>query len=481
MNARYILIADDEPHMRRLLEIMLQKMGHTVFAARDGQEALELARKNPVDLVITDLRMPRMDGITLLSRLREEGQDVPVIVITAHGTVESAVDAMKRGASDYLLRPFDLDALELAIERVLGSAEMTRHNAFLREELNRGWEGFVGASGPMQAVYQQIRQVAPSRATVMITGETGTGKELAARAIHAASTRSDKLFVPINCAAIPAEMLESELFGHEKGAFTGAIKERIGKFELADGGTLFLDEITEMPMALQAKLLRVLQEGALERLGSNRTIRLDLRMIAASNRDPREAIRDGRLREDLFYRLNVFGLALPPLRERKEDIPGLVAHFAAKHGRTGSAPLRERKEDIPGLVAHFAAKHGRTGSAPLAEPGLYEHLAGYAWPGNVRELENMVERALVLAGDGVLSKAHFSLEVLPAPSASDPGAGAGVPSGLMNEVVEALERRMIDDALARSEGNKTRAAALLGISERTLWYKLKKFRSTEES
>jgi two-component system, NtrC family, response regulator AtoC len=455
MNARYILIADDEPHMRRLLEIMLQKMGHTVFAARDGQEALELARKNPVDLVITDLRMPRMDGITLLSRLREEGQDVPVIVITAHGTVESAVDAMKRGASDYLLRPFDLDALELAIERVLGSAEMTRHNAFLREELNRGWEGFVGASGPMQAVYQQIRQVAPSRATVMITGETGTGKELAARAIHAASTRSDKLFVPINCAAIPAEMLESELFGHEKGAFTGAIKERIGKFELADGGTLFLDEITEMPMALQAKLLRVLQEGALERLGSNRTIRLDLRMIAASNRDPREAIRDGRLREDLFYRLNVFGLALPPLRERKEDIPGLVAHFAAKHGRTGSAPL--------------------------AEPGLYEHLTGYAWPGNVRELENMVERALVLAGDGVLSKAHFSLEVLPAPSASDPGAGAGVPSGLMNEVVEALERRMIDDALARSEGNKTRAAALLGISERTLWYKLKKFRSTEES
>jgi two-component system, NtrC family, response regulator AtoC len=454
MNARYILIADDEPHMRRLLEIMLQKMGHTVFAASDGQEALELARKNPVDLVITDMRMPRMDGITLLSRLREEGQDVPVIVITAHGTVESAVDAMKRGASDYLLRPFDLDALELAIERVLGSAEMTRQNAFLREELNRGWEGFVGASGPMQEVYQQIRQVAPSRATVMITGETGTGKELAARAIHAASTRSDKLFVPINCAAIPAEMLESELFGHEKGAFTGAVKERIGKFELADGGTLFLDEITEMPMALQAKLLRVLQEGALERLGSNRTIKLDLRMIAASNRDPREAIRDGRLREDLFYRLNVFGLALPPLRERKEDIPGLVAHFAAKHGRTGSAPL--------------------------AEPGLYEHLAGYAWPGNVRELENMVERALVLAGDGVLRKAHFSLDVLPAAAASDAGAGAEVPSGPMNKVVDALERRMIDDALARSDGNKTRAAALLGISERTLWYKLKKFRSTEE-
>ena len=354
----------------------------------------------------------------------------------------------------YYVQPFDLDALELAIERVLGSAEITRQNAFLREELNRGWEGFVGASGPMQAVYTQIRQVAPSRATVMITGETGTGKELAARAIHAASPRHDKLFVPINCAAIPAEMLESELFGHEKGAFTGAVKERIGKFELANGGTLFLDEITEMPMALQAKLLRVLQEGTLERLGSNRSITLDLRIIAASNRDPREAIRDGRLREDLFYRLNVFSLALPPLRERKEDIPGLVAHFAAKHGRAGSAPL--------------------------AGPGLHEHLASYAWPGNVRELENMVERALVLAGDGVLRPAHFSFDAVPSIAASQVQTDDALPSGPMNEVVEALERRLIDDALSRSEGNKTRAAAMLGISERTLWYKLKKFRSVED-
>jgi len=305
----------------------------------------------------------------------------------------------------------------------------------------------------MQAVYTQIRQVAPSRATVMITGETGTGKELAARAIHAASPRHDKLFVPINCAAVPAEMLESELFGHEKGAFTGAVKERIGKFELADGGTLFLDEITEMPLALQAKLLRVLQEGTLERLGSNRTITLDLRIIAASNRDPREAIRDGRLREDLFYRLNVFGIALPPLRERREDIPGLVAHFAAKHGRAGTAPL--------------------------AEAGLYEHLAVYAWPGNVRELENMVERALVLAGGGVLRSAYFVFETAPSPASADALAAEGLPSGPMNEVVEALERRLIDDALARSDGNKTRASALLGISERTLWYKLKKFRGSE--
>ena len=453
MNPSYILVADDEPHMRRVLEIMLRQMGHTVFSAGDGLEALELARQNPLDLIITDMRMPHMDGITLLSRLREEGLAVPVIVITAHGTVESAVDAMKRGASDYLLRPFDLEALELAIERVLGSARMSRQNAFLREELNRGWEGFVGTSAPMQAVYQQIRQVAPSKATVMITGETGTGKELAARAIHAASPRAERLFVPINCAAIPAEMLESELFGHEKGAFTGAVKERVGKFELADGGTLFLDELTEMPMALQAKLLRMLQEGTLERLGSNRTITLDLRMIAATNRDPRQAIADGQLREDLFYRLNVFAIALPPLRERKEDIPGLVAHFAAKHGRSGATPL--------------------------AEPGLYEHLATYAWPGNVRELENMVERALVLAGGGTLRQAHFVFDtqpVVPVVGASD----VALPEGPMHEVVEALERRMIEAALSRCDGNKTRAAAQLGISERTLWYKLKKFRSDGE-
>ncbi|WP_374479952.1 sigma-54-dependent transcriptional regulator [Zoogloea sp.] len=450
MNPSYILVADDEPHMRRVLEIMLRQMGHTVFSAGDGLEALELARQHPLDLIITDMRMPHMDGITLLSRLREEGLAVPVIVITAHGTVESAVDAMKRGASDYLLRPFDLEALELAIERVLGSARMSRQNAFLREELNRGWEGFVGTSAPMQAVYQQIRQVAPSKATVMITGETGTGKELAARAIHAASPRAERLFVPINCAAIPAEMLESELFGHEKGAFTGAVKERVGKFELADGGTLFLDELTEMPMALQAKLLRVLQEGTLERLGSNRTISLDLRMIAATNRDPRQAIADGRLREDLFYRLNVFAIALPPLRERKEDIPGLVAHFAAKHGRSGGAPL--------------------------AEPGLYEHLATYAWPGNVRELENMVERALVLAGGGTLRQAHFVFDTPPVALSSTGSATSDVPEGPMNEVVEALEKRMIEAALGRCDGNKTRAAAQLGISERTLWYKLKKYR-----
>src|ERR1700730_10560742 len=240
MNQRYVLVVDDEPNMRRVLEIMLRKAGHEVFVAGNGREALAVLRNNPVDLVITDMRMPEMDGMELLTRLRKDGVDVPVIVITAHGSIESAVEAMKYGASDYILRPFDIDTLELAIVRVLTEAEVVRQNTFMRDELNRGWDAFVGAGTAMQKVYELIRQVAPTKASVMIAGETGTGKELAARAIHNASPRSGKLFVPINCAAIPADILESELFGFEKGAFTGAVKDRIGKFELADGGTLFL-------------------------------------------------------------------------------------------------------------------------------------------------------------------------------------------------------------------------------------------------
>ena len=451
---RYVLVVDDEPHMRRVLEIMLHQAGHEVFAAGNGREALEILRGNPVDLVITDMRMPEMDGIALLTRLRADGVDVPVIVITAHGSVESAVEAMKRGASDYILRPFDIDALELVIARALNGAEVVRQNSFMREELNRGWDAFVGGGAAMRAVYELIRQVAPTKASVMISGETGTGKELAARAIHNASPRAEKLFVPINCAAIPADILEAELFGYEKGAFTGAVKERIGKFELANEGTLFLDEITEMPIALQAKLLRVLQESCIERLGSNRSIALDIRVIAACNRNPRDAIRDGRLREDLYYRINVFAIDLPPLRERKEDIPDLASHFIAKHSHRG--------KPVVALDADVVSR-----------------LRAYSWPGNVRELENMVERALVLCGAGPLRVEHFPFD---SDRNRDSGASAGsegadnvVPLGPMAPVVEALEARMIAEALAQSEGSKPRAAALLDISERTLWYKLKKY------
>ncbi len=259
MTGKRILVVDDEPKMRRVLEMMLQKMGHEVVSAGNGVEALQCIEKGAVDLVITDLRMPEMDGIELLTELRARETLTPVIVITAYGTIESAVDAMKRGACDYILRPFDIDTLELAVGRVFATEELARENSFLRQEVNKGWNDFVGGSSSMQKVYELIQQIAPTRSAVLITGETGTGKELAARAVHQASPRRDKLFVPINCAAIPAEILESELFGYEKGAFTGATRERIGKFELANEGTVFLDELTEMPVALQAKLLRVLQ------------------------------------------------------------------------------------------------------------------------------------------------------------------------------------------------------------------------------
>ena len=451
MIGRQILIVDDEPKMRRVLEIMLQKMQHRVVSAANGREALEQFRRSSVDLIITDLRMPDMDGIELLAQLRAEQSDVPVIVITAHGTIETAVTAMKQGAFDYIVRPFDIDVLELAISRALNEAVVARQNAFLRQEIDRGWGDFVGTGAPMQAVYELIRRVGPSKASVFITGETGTGKELAARAVHNASPRRDKLFVPINCAAIPAEMLESELFGYEKGAFTGAVRERVGKFELADGGTIFLDEITEMPVALQVKLLRVLQENVIERLGSNRAISLDLRVIAATNQDPADAVREGRLREDLYYRINVVSIHLPPLRERPEDIPGLVAHFAARHGSRG---------------ANLTAR-------------ALDRLAAYGWPGNVRELQNVVERALILGGDGSLDEEHFSLPRGVAGSATAPARPGTAPAAdamPLNRAVDELESRLIDAALARAQGNKAKAAALLEISERTLWYKLKKLR-----
>ncbi|QID16256.1 sigma-54-dependent Fis family transcriptional regulator [Nitrogeniibacter mangrovi] len=455
MTGKQILVVDDEAKMRRVLEIMLQKTGYHVLAAANGREALERYEANAVDLVITDMRMPEMGGIELLQALREAGSSVPVIVVTAHGTIESAVQAMKQGACDYILRPFDIDVIELAVTRALSGAEVARQNAFLKQEIARGWDAFVGASAPMRQVYELIGRIGPSKASVFIRGETGTGKELAARAIHNASPRRDKLFVPINCAAIPADILESELFGYEKGAFTGAVKERVGKFELADGGTIFLDEITEMPLALQAKLLRALQENCIERLGGNRVIDLDIRVIAATNRDPLEAVRDGKLREDLYYRLNVVTVELPPLRERSDDIEALVRHFIHKHGHS--------PEDT------------RPSAAALAG------LTAYPWPGNVRELENAVERALLLSGGGVLDAGHFNLDPRQRPGGASVSTGgdefADGELPPLAEAVEALEARLIDAALARADGNKARAAALLEISERTLWYKLKKTRA----
>lgn len=453
MTGARVLVVDDEPNARRMLEILLSKLGCVVLTAGDGQAALDLVSEHAVDLVVTDLNMPILDGLGLLSALRAAGNPVPVIVVTAYGTVESAVAAMKQGAFDYLIRPLDLDQVELVVRRALDRQRIVRENSFLRDQLDRGWEEFIGQSEPMRRVYELIRQVAPSRANVLIVGETGTGKELAARAIHRHSGR-EGLFVPINCAAIPADILESELFGYVRGAFTGAHKDRVGKFELADGGTLFLDEITEMSTALQAKLLRVLQESTIDRLGGQRAIAVDLRIVAATNRNPQEAVHAGQLREDVYFRLNVFDLRLPPLRERLEDIPLLARYFLAK----------------------YSAELG-CGTGSLSE-AAYRALSAYAWPGNVRELENMMERAAVLSRGQPVEVGHLPLSLTSAtPAAAVTPAGVVDEDLDMERQVEDLERRLLHKALAQAGDNKAKAARLLKISERTLWYKLKKYGS----
>ncbi len=453
MSERRVLVVDDEANMRRVLEIMLSRRGFRTEAAVDGRDALERMAEQPADLVITDLRMPEVNGIELLRQLRAAGNDVPVIVITAHGTLETAVEAMRLGACDYLLRPFDVEALDLAIQRVFASREVLRRNQYLRQEVDRRWTGLVGDGRHMREVQRLVAQVGPTSAAVLISGETGTGKEVVARALHDASPRRDQLFVAINCAALPRDMLESELFGHEKGAFTGALRQRVGKFELAQGGTVFLDEITEMPIDLQAKLLRVLQESEVQRLGGNQTLRIDARILSATNRSPRQAVQDGRLREDLYFRLNVFNIPLPTLRERPEDLPALVEHLM-RQSLGPSAPLPE----VPAEVMTA--------------------LQRYRWPGNVRELRNVVERALILGGGRAVELRDLRLEQDAAPPAGPDMAGpeaAANPDLRLDPAVEALESRLITEALRRTGGNKARACALLRISERSLWYKIKKY------
>ncbi len=440
---KQILAVDDEPNMRRLLEISLRQAGYKALSAENGKEAIEILKHESVDLVVSDLHMPGMNGLELLKELNKQNESLPFIMVTAQGEISTAVEAMKLGASDYILRPFDLEVLEVAIAKALDIQRLKVENTYLKSA-RPNVTNLIGESAPMLDLKKLISQVAPEKSTVLITGETGTGKELVAKALHTNSPRKDALFVAVNCAAIPADMLESELFGYEKGAFTGAVKTRVGKFELANNGTLFLDEITEMPINLQAKLLRALQEGVIEKLGGNKSIPLDTRIVAATNHDPLQAVKDGKLREDLYYRLNVFQLSVPPLRERQDDIRLLSQHF-----------IKERDVSIDDQAMSL--------------------LQDYRWPGNVRELENVLERAAILASDTI------EAQHLPSDLSGNNPTQTTLPQAIDKNMLsiptltKQLEKKLIIEAIAQCKGNKAKAARVLEISERSLWNKLDQY------
>ena len=453
-----ILIADDHDAVREGMAIALSRLGHEVLAVKGGAEAIAAYRKKPADVVVTDLRMVPVDGIEVVRRLREQDPDATVLVVSAHGTIAIAVEAMREGAIDFIEKPFSPEvlrarvekAVQIARERKGASAARARVEA-LEEDLSRDHDphGLVGRSEPMRRVLDQVRKVAATGATVLVLGESGTGKELVARAIHDASPRRDQPFVSISCAAIPETLLESELFGHEKGAFTGAIRRKLGRFELANGGTLFLDEVGEIPAPVQVKLLRVLQERQFERVGGEETVEVDVRVVSATNRDLAQMVRDGRFREDLFYRLNVVPLALPPLRDRPGDVEAIAAHFVARQ-----APRMGRA--VKGI-----------------SPEALELLRRHRWPGNVRELENVIEQALVFA-EGELVSPDDLPEGL---RRASPAPALPVPTGdrSLTEILEDLERQLILAAYEKARHVKAETARLLGIKPSALYYKLEKY------
>ncbi len=441
-----ILVVDDDERLRDTLAILVRSLGHEALVAGDIGGAERLLAERAVDLVISDLRMPGGSGLDLLDAVRRGDAHTPVIVLTAYGTVETAVEAMKKGAFDYLVKPFDAGEMEVRIERALALRRFRLENDYLREEVEtrEGFDDLIGVSDGMRRVFDLAQQVAPAKTSVLVTGETGTGKELVARAIHRRSPREAHLLVPVNLAAVPTELLESELFGHARGAFTGAVAERTGKFELADRGTLFLDEVGDAPLALQPKILRVLQDGVVERVGSNHRREVDVRIVAATNRDLAADVGAGRFRADLYYRLRVVEIRVPALRERREDIRYLTAHFLRKFGQT------------------------RAGGTPKITAAALQLLDEYPWPGNVRELENVIERAVVLCRTDTVGAALLDLRVPGVPPREDT-------AGLrLDDALDRLEREMILKALEETKQVKARAARLLGVSERSLWYKLRK-------
>lgn len=446
-----VLVVDDEPNMCWLFQQAFGPEG-AVIGARDRDEALRALRRRGADVVFLDLRLPGVDGMAILKEIKQLMPELPVIMMTAHGTVKNAVEAMKAGAFDYVTKPFDLDEVRLIADNALRLNRLTREVERLRAALaeRAGLESFQAVSPKMLEVLRLIERVAPTDASVLIAGESGTGKELAARAIHQISPRRGGPFVPVNCAALPETLLESELFGYEKGAFTGAAAAKPGRFELADGGTLLLDEVGDMSLPTQAKLLRVLEEREIERLGGTKRIPINVRIVAATNKPLAELVRRGQFREDLYYRLAVIPIHLPPLRERPEDVPLLANHF----------------------LRAFAARHGRAvrGFAPAAMAQLQR----YSWPGNVRELRNLVEQLVVLADGEEIGLCHLPPFIAAAGAEAVPAAG-GALKARVGAVQEKLEADLIRETLRRCGGNRTRAAAELGISRRSLQMKIKRY------
>jgi nitrogen regulation protein NR(I) len=456
---KQVLIVDDEPNLRKILSAQLSRDGYEVMTAEDGEQGLALLKEHHIDLVITDLKMPKVDGMTLLRRALELEPELPIVLITAHGTIDTAVEALKSGAFDFVTKPFDKDEVRQIVAKALRTRELRGADA-TPVETGRGVRfGIIGDSPGITDLYAVLERVADTPTTVLITGESGTGKELVARALHEHSSRKDKPFIKVNCAAIPKELIESELFGYERGAFTGAVSSKPGRFELANGGTLFLDEIGEIPIEMQVKLLRALQESEFERVGGIKTIRVDVRLVAATNRDLKKLIAGGTFREDLFYRLNVVPIRLPALRERTTDIPLLVEHFLVK--------FNERlKKKVEGT-----------------EPDASETLASYPWPGNIRELENVIERAVLFCDTAKVRASDLPPEIrgiqamanVPLPEADLQAALAGE-GGLKEHVKVAmsrLERELVSRALQQTTGNVTHAARLLKISRKGLQLKMK--------
>ncbi len=465
---KQVLIVDDEPNLRKILAAQLSRDGYDVLLAEDGEQGLSVLREHHIDLVVTDLKMPKVDGMTLLREALREAPDLPIVMITAHGTVDTAVEALKLGAFDYLTKPFDKDEVRQVVAKALRTRQLANEEATQEiKDVPGARFGIVGQSPGLTELYTVLERVADSPTTVLITGESGTGKELVARALHDHSSRRGKPFIKVNCAAIPKELIESELFGYERGAFTGAVTSKPGRFELANGGTLFLDEIGEIPVEMQVKLLRALQESEFERVGGIKTIRVDVRLVAATNRDLKKLIAASVFREDLFYRLNVVSIRLPALRERSTDIPLLVDHFLAK--------FNDRlKKHVVGV-----------------ENEALDLLCAYAWPGNIRELENVMERAVLFCDAQKLRVEDLPAElrgVTPSmmPPADPNAQDVPLPSegGLKEHVKVAmtrLERDIVSRALKQTNGNVTHAARLLKISRKGLQLKMKELGLREGS